>query len=390
MTFYAWRPLNQSDNTSNYYVQKFKALKLNRSGGFAKPHKICMLYAVMDLIQEGEISWNVIYYTDELKRRYKWHFNRLRIQDSQPNPCYPFYYLKSSGFWRLESREGKQGDLEKLNTPTELKIVKLVEYATLDSELFILLKNPSKALVLRMALASQLDSKEEAFEHWALSIGKSEKTVKNYIGALKNSISNWFEDAGVTHDTNILNVSDFFEMERIVNQSNKVQEFVEHNRRGNGMYRAALNLYRGYLNEITQATVNQEITDISSDPKLEETQKEILIQARRGQGRFRTNLIEHWNQRCSVTGYNRLPLLVASHIKPWHLSSNQERLDPYNGLLLVANLDKAFDLNYISFRSNGRILISEALGNFQKLGIDSDMLVKLEPERKRPTAPPVV
>jgi hypothetical protein len=63
------------------------------------------------------------------------------------------------------------------------------------------------------------------------------------------------------------------------------------------------------------------------------TEKEELIKCRIGQGKFREKLIEYW-KGCSITGFNDLDLLMASHIKPWRASSSEERLDVYNGLLL--------------------------------------------------------
>ena len=43
-------------------------------------------------------------------------------------------------------------------------------------------------------------------------------------------------------------------------------------------------------------------------------------------------------------------LLIASHIKPWRDSNDEERLDACNGLLLAAHVDKAFDRYLLSFR----------------------------------------
>jgi putative restriction endonuclease len=70
-----------------------------------------------------------------------------------------------------------------------------------------------------------------------------------------------------------------------------------------------------------------------------------------------------WKGRCAVTGTNVAALLRASHIKPWRVSDNGERLDPENGLLLVANLDAAFDARLVSFRDEGTILSSPNLGS---------------------------
>lgn len=87
------------------------------------------------------------------------------------------------------------------------------------------------------------------------------------------------------------------------------------------------------------------------------TDREAIIKQRVVQGRFRYSLLQIWDSACSVTGANDASMLVASHIKPWRLCLDEERLDPYNGLLLSPNLDRAFDKGYISFADDGSLLI---------------------------------
>ena len=53
-------------------------------------------------------------------------------------------------------------------------------------------------------------------------------------------------------------------------------------------------------------------------------------------------------------------------------------LDPFNGLLLLPNLDKVFDLGYISFEESGRIWISGELEDADMLGVHAGSCVKLE------------
>jgi putative restriction endonuclease len=60
-----------------------------------------------------------------------------------------------------------------------------------------------------------------------------------------------------------------------------------------------------------------------------------------------------------MTGAAEPRLLRASHIKPWaKCDTDAERLDVYNGLLLAAHLDAAFDAGLISFGDEGVILFS--------------------------------
>lgn len=99
-----------------------------------------------------------------------------------------------------------------------------------------------------------------------------------------------------------------------------------------------------------------ERTDIGATEKLQ------LIKARRGQGIFKSNvrLNEH---ACRVTGTSDIAHLRASHIKPWKVSSNFEKLDGCNGLLLAPHIDHLFDRGYISFCDDGQLLISSQLND---------------------------
>ncbi|WP_425319805.1 HNH endonuclease [Fibrobacter intestinalis] len=75
--------------------------------------------------------------------------------------------------------------------------------------------------------------------------------------------------------------------------------------------------------------------------------------------------MEYW-KGCSVTECQNYSLLMASHIMPWRKANNLQRLDIYNGLLLIPNMDKLFDRGYISFSKTGKIIFSEFLSNEDK------------------------
>lgn len=96
---------------------------------------------------------------------------------------------------------------------------------------------------------------------------------------------------------------------------------------------------------------------IAADTTLPETDKAQLIVARRGQGLFRTR-VQQFETRCRITGVDRPEHLRASHTKPWRDATNEERLDGANGLLLTPSIDHLFDRGFISFRNDGRLLVS--------------------------------
>jgi hypothetical protein len=87
------------------------------------------------------------------------------------------------------------------------------------------------------------------------------------------------------------------------------------------------------------------------------TVKQTLVDARRGQGLFRDRVIQY-EGRCRVTGVDLVDYLRASHIKPWKDSSDLEKLDGNNGLLLAPHIDLLFDRGYISFTDFGDLILS--------------------------------
>lgn len=88
------------------------------------------------------------------------------------------------------------------------------------------------------------------------------------------------------------------------------------------------------------------------------TDKEILIKARRGQGIFRAK-VQQLEPRCRLTGTADPAHLRASHIKSWAGSTDRERLDGCNGLMLAPHVDHLFDRALISFSDDGRLLVND-------------------------------
>ena len=112
--------------------------------------------------------------------------------------------------------------------------------------------------------------------------------------------------------------------------------------------------------EITNDPAAELLSELEALRALPETERQSLTLCRIGQGEFRAQLVSYWNG-CAVTRTNCIPLLKASHIKPWRTSNNIERLDVFNGLLLSPNIDTAFDTGHITFDSQGKIVLSKAI-----------------------------
>ena len=112
------------------------------------------------------------------------------------------------------------------------------------------------------------------------------------------------------------------------------------------------------------------LENIKNDSSIEETERESITRSRIGQGRFKANvaLIE---SVCRVTKVDKIEHLRASHLKPWRVCSNQERLDGENGLLLTPSIDHLFDRGFISFEGSGLLLVSPVAHkeSLEKMGV---------------------
>lgn len=219
-----------------------------------------------------------------------------------------------------------------------------------------------------------------SFEKWMREDGLSESSVKKYRDAISGPLTEWAKENRIVSGS-LMEMTDTKEFLLVQKEVKKLAIFRERDVTGHHMYSSALKKYAQYLDSYYSIRVENDIESIIASKAFDITEKISLVKARIGQGYFRRQLIDYW-ECCSVTGCRDVNLLVASHIKPWSQSNNQERVDQFNGLLLLPNLDRAFDLGYITFDSNGHILISAALENAALLGVSPDMKVALSTMHK--------
>jgi len=114
---------------------------------------------------------------------------------------------------------------------------------------------------------------------------------------------------------------------------------------------ASLGLAAGESDQSEIDTASDDVGDTTTKRETEVRTKQRL---------FRERLIGV-EKGCRLTGIEDLRFLRASHIKPWADSTDNERIDGENGLLLAPHADLLFDRGWISFSSSGRLLVSNGL-----------------------------
>lgn len=115
------------------------------------------------------------------------------------------------------------------------------------------------------------------------------------------------------------------------------------------------------------------------------TERQGLVTSRVGQGAYRKSILHRWNYKCAVTGFKHTQILIASHIVPWKDSTDYERHDVNNGILLSPTYDALFDQSLISFNDNGKIILSSKIETvaYNQIGISGkEIITDLSTENK--------
>lgn len=221
-------------------------------------------------------------------------------------------------------------------------------------------------------------SQKDVFANWLKqSTTLKDSSIDKYARAVK-TISQEMVDQRVV--AKALHRMSTFELDIALSTIMKNDYFVDKNTRGNHMYSNALKQYRYFLNATAAPDdCTEYLETIKKDVAIPETEKMAIVQSHIGQGLFRKQLIDKYHGRCVITGIDQQKLLVASHIKPWAASDNQERLQVDNGLLLSATYDRLFDSGLITFDKNGRIYLSSFIGveNEKKLNLQAGVQYSL-------------
>lgn len=118
---------------------------------------------------------------------------------------------------------------------------------------------------------------------------------------------------------------------------------------------------------------------IKKDTVITATEKEIIVKARQGQGKFRDDVI-FLHKKCPFTGVDNPKFLRAGHLKPWSkCDDNKERIDPLNGLPLTPVVDLLLDQGLLSFDETGVAMFSPELNteDLRSMGINPDGSYKI-------------
>lgn len=119
-------------------------------------------------------------------------------------------------------------------------------------------------------------------------------------------------------------------------------------------------------------------------PVIAETESEVKTKIRLGEQKFRQKLLPLWEGKCALCGIDLSELLIASHAKPWKDSTNEERLDPYNGMLLCCHHHALYVNGFMAFDGQGRLSISSVINqnDYENYRLVPGTKINIHPKNK--------
>lgn len=158
----------QTDNALNLCKQQIAGMNRNknRKGEYA-PHKPILLLSIIDLVEVGKITSDLVELTPLLCKTFKELWDRYVPNGIQFNPdiTKPFFHLSSEPFWQLVPRGGMgclsaaEGEPED-HLPEPRYTLKYMrenyECARMDHSLFLFMKDHDSRVVLRQVLHALL------------------------------------------------------------------------------------------------------------------------------------------------------------------------------------------------------------------------------------------
>ena len=146
-----------SNYLNNLHTDKNKN-KWMASTGFRALHKMFLLLAIMDLIDQRELKSEFIEISPELLYVFDKYWAAVMPIGSRGNMVMPFFHMRSENFWELQSHAGKEDLAQVLRKCDSIKqFSEIYSGALLNKDLFCLMLDAKAKIKIRGILLSYFD-----------------------------------------------------------------------------------------------------------------------------------------------------------------------------------------------------------------------------------------
>lgn len=142
------------ENLSKYIFQFTHLRRAPNLGG--APHKPVLLLSILDGVEKGFITNKYIYITAELIALFKSNWSIWVRSAHLMNFALPFFHLSNEPFWKLKEKEGYEIPLtSKKSIKSFQALIRSVDYAVIDEDLFYYIKQTTARELLRKAIVDK-------------------------------------------------------------------------------------------------------------------------------------------------------------------------------------------------------------------------------------------
>lgn len=115
-----------------------------------------------------------------------------------------------------------------------------------------------------------------------------------------------------------------------------------------------------------------------------ETELAAKLKIQQGKKRLREQMLPLWSHQCALCGVDLDILLEATPSKPWKDSTDKERIDPFNGVLLCRNHAALYKRGLITFDGKGSLIVSNRIAEEERSfnGVDKKKKISMKRENR--------
>jgi energy-coupling factor transporter ATP-binding protein EcfA2 len=135
------------------------------SQGRYKPHKHIALLTAIRLLKLKPENSHRIYYDTEFREIFSDIFIKYRSGDDRDRPYTPFFHLKSTSFWKLIPRQGKERELLSIgNIGGPGRLMEVVSHAEVSEEFFSAAMDSNMCHQIESVIINCLENRNSEFQ----------------------------------------------------------------------------------------------------------------------------------------------------------------------------------------------------------------------------------
>lgn len=158
----------------NSFAAELKRMPRFVQNGREKPHKLILLLTIIQLIREGKLTENRIYFNQVLRDAFETKFQFYSNASDWSQVSQPYFHLKTASFWHHQPKDGRQEQYDRITTSGggSKRIEENIEFAYLSEPVWPLFGDTEYQALIEKQLVDMMP------ENHAYSVAEPAATKK--------------------------------------------------------------------------------------------------------------------------------------------------------------------------------------------------------------------